>query len=187
MFHILGRFTFISSCSRRSSSGLSKGSNGFGFCFCESSPLSIFVISHQSIHYSHLKPRRWLLARPIAAPIRVPFPGDVPHYSYGSVLAPIICSRSEEISVAFPASVRSRLLAGGVSLCDRSPFVQSRRRDHFWGNPENTNLLGLSDWVRRAIEIIRGKRSEHPQCGGPVVSVSCSIATVTRRQIAAPA
>jgi hypothetical protein len=30
-------------------------------------------------------------------------------------------------------------------------------------------------------------RSEHYQFGGPVVSVSCSIATVTRRQIAAPA
>ena len=92
MFHMLGRFVFTSSLPRRSSSGLSKGSNGFGFCFCESGPLSIVFISHQSIHYSHLKPRRWLLARPIAAPIRVPFPGDVPHHSYGSVLAPIICS-----------------------------------------------------------------------------------------------
>jgi hypothetical protein len=30
-------------------------------------------------------------------------------------------------------------------------------------------------------------RSEHYQCSGPVVSVSCSIATVTLRQIAAAA
>jgi len=29
--------------------------------------------------------------------------------------------------------------------------------------------------------MIRGKRSNHYLCGGPVVSVSCSIAAVTRR------
>src|SRR6267143_7169961 len=57
MFHMLGRFAFISSLSRRSSSGLSKGSNGFGFCFCETDPLSIFIISYQSIHYSQFASR----------------------------------------------------------------------------------------------------------------------------------
>ena len=88
---MLGRFTFTSSFSRRSSPGLSKGLTRFGFWFCESVPLSIFVISYQSIHYSQFEAAT-LAARSIAAPIRVPFPRDVAHHSYGSVLAPIICS-----------------------------------------------------------------------------------------------
>jgi hypothetical protein len=31
------------------------GSTGFGFRFCENGPLSIFVISYQSIHYSQFE------------------------------------------------------------------------------------------------------------------------------------
>jgi hypothetical protein len=42
----------------------------------------------------------------------------------------------------------------------------------------------VEGWKRRGFA---WSRSDHYQCGGPVVSVSCSIATVTRRQIAAPA
>src|SRR6266446_5737867 len=141
MFHILGRFAFTSSFSRRSSSGLSTGATRFGSCFCESGPLSIFVISYQSIQYSQFEAATLVLARSIAAPIRVPFPRDVSHHSYGSVIAPIISSRSEEISVAFPhpsrraswlAALRFACSGGGLRAgrdrCDRSPFVQSRRR-----------------------------------------------------------
>src|SRR5438445_12709539 len=99
------------------------------------------------------------------------------------------------ISIASHASVTSRLLAGGamirwftVALTNGEIYVIeacscNQEEDDFWRQPENTDLLGPSDCGR----IIRGKRSDQYQCGGPVVSVSCSIATVTRRQIAAPA
>ena len=40
MFHMLGRFAFTSSLSRRTSSGLSTGVTRFGSCFCKSGPLS---------------------------------------------------------------------------------------------------------------------------------------------------
>src|ERR1700724_1381345 len=76
MFHMLGRFAFTSSFSRRSSSGLSTGETRFGSCFCENGLLSIFIISYQSIHYSQFEALRWLLPRSIAAPIRVPFPRE---------------------------------------------------------------------------------------------------------------
>src|ERR1700730_7036156 len=36
----------------------------------------------------------------------------------------------------------------------------------------------ISSGLAIVVGIIRGKRSDHYQCGGPVVSVSCSIATV---------
>src|SRR4029077_3313719 len=68
MFHMLGRFAFTSSLSRRSSSGLSMGTTRFGSCFCETVLLSIFIISHQSIHYSQLKLPPRLLPRPSQHP-----------------------------------------------------------------------------------------------------------------------
>ena len=120
-------------------------------------------------------------------------------YSGENGYQPLASQGNEGISVASPASVTSRLLAGGAPLRwftvglkhDEIHVTEARscnqEGDHFWRDPENTNLLGLSDWVRPVVEIIRGKRSEHYQCEGPAVSVSCSIATVTRRQIAAPA
>ena len=91
--------------------------------------------------------------------------------------------------------ITSRLLAGRapfrwftVGLKHDEIHVTEARscnqeEDDFWRQPENTDLLGPSDCGR----IIRGKRSDQYQCGGPVVSISCSIANVTRRQIATPA
>ena len=52
MFHMLGRFVFTSSFSRRSSPGFSTGSNRFGFCCCERGLLNVSIISipiHPSI------------------------------------------------------------------------------------------------------------------------------------------
>src|SRR5262249_6242406 len=40
------------------------------------------------------------------------------------------------------------------------------------------------DWKRRGFA---WSKPTHHQCSGPVVPISCSIANVTRRQIAAPA
>src|SRR6266446_6085267 len=68
MFHMLGRFAFTSSLSRRSSSGVSTGATRFGSCFCESVLLSIFIISYQPIHYSQLKLPPRLLPRPSQHP-----------------------------------------------------------------------------------------------------------------------
>jgi hypothetical protein len=73
---------------------------------------------------------------------------------------PITRSRNEEMSVAFPASVTSRLLAGGTALRwftvglkhDEIPATEARscnqEGDHFWRQPENTHLLGPSDCGR---------------------------------------
>src|SRR5438105_6176 len=45
MFHILGRFVFTSSFSRRSSPGFGVGPTRFGFCCCERGLLNVFTIS----------------------------------------------------------------------------------------------------------------------------------------------
>ena len=42
----------------------------------------------------------------------------------------------------------------------------NREEDDFWRRSENTDLLGPSDCGR----IIRGKRSDQYQCGGPVAA-----------------
>src|SRR6267143_6927998 len=55
----------------------------------------------------NLKLLRWLLARPIPAPIRVPFPSDVPQHLIWVRPRPITRSRDEEMTVAFPASFTS--------------------------------------------------------------------------------
>src|SRR5438477_7007599 len=55
--------------------------------FCHTNPSSI----------RNLKPLRWLLARPIPAPIRIPLPGDVPATLIWGGACLITCSRSEEI------------------------------------------------------------------------------------------
>src|ERR1700719_651073 len=49
MFHILGRFVFTSSFSRRSSPGFRMGPTRFGFCCCERGLLIVFTISIPSI------------------------------------------------------------------------------------------------------------------------------------------
>ena len=49
MFHILGRFVFTSSFSRRSSPGFRMGPTRFGFCCCERGLLNVFTISIPSI------------------------------------------------------------------------------------------------------------------------------------------
>src|SRR6516162_7605383 len=69
MFHMLGRFAFTSSFSRRSSPGFSTDTTRFGFCFCESGPLSVFMISHPSF----IRP-------PIPARSAYRSPGDVPQH-----------------------------------------------------------------------------------------------------------
>jgi len=80
-----------------------------------------------------------------------------------------------------PPHPSRRLLAGGAPLRwftvglkhDEIHVIEARscnqEEDDFWRQPENTDLLGPSDCGR----IIRGKRSDHYQCGGPAVSVSC--------------
>src|SRR6516164_6508902 len=165
MLHMLGRFAFTSFFSRRSSAGSSKGSNGFGFCFWENGPLSIFVIN-PSIN-RNLKLLRWLLARRIPAPIRAPFPSDVPQTSYGSVLAQshALGTRRCRSPSPYPSA---HLLAGGaplrwftVGLKHDEIHVTGARScnqegDHFWRQPENTDLLGPSycgrDDSRQAIQ-----------------------------------
>src|ERR1700730_6069929 len=49
MFHILGRFIFTSSFSRRSSPGFRMGPTRFGFCCCERGLLIVRTISIPSI------------------------------------------------------------------------------------------------------------------------------------------
>src|ERR1700719_4582829 len=118
MLHMLGRFVFISSFSRRSRSGFRMGSTRFGFCCCERGLLSVFTILI-SIHPSF--------------------------------------------------AIQSCRL--GCSL---------RPSQH----PEPNGSLAMFLGTHMGPP---SPRSERCQFGGPVVSVSCSIATVTRRQIAAPA
>ena len=77
-----------------------------------------------------------------------------------------------------PATVTSRLLAGGAPLRwftvglkhDEIHVTEARscnrEEDDFWRRSENTDLLGPSDCGR----IIRGKRSDQYQCGGPVAA-----------------
>src|SRR6266404_6198441 len=63
--------------------------------FCHTNPSII----------NNLKPLRWLLARPIPAPIRVPFPRDVASLRWVRPRPNHMCFRNEGISVASPASV----------------------------------------------------------------------------------
>src|SRR5271166_5213808 len=46
MFHMLGRFAFTSSFSRRSSRGFRVGSRRFGFCCCDRDLPNVLIISH---------------------------------------------------------------------------------------------------------------------------------------------
>ena len=69
---------------------------------------------------------------------------------------PITRSRDEEMSVAFPASVTSRLLAGGAPLRwftvglkhDEIHVIEARscnrEEDDFWRQSENTFSSGLA-------------------------------------------
>ena len=114
--------------------------------------------------------------------------------SYGSVLPPNHTLSGRGDVGRLPRIRHVARLAGGAPLRwftvglkhDEIHVIEARscnrEEDDFWRQSENTDLLEPSDCGR----IIRGKRSDQYQCGGPVVSVSCSIATVTRRQIAAP-
>src|ERR1700730_1806238 len=115
MFHMLGRFAFTSSFSRRSSSGLSTGITRFGSCFCKSGPLKVFNISYQSIRYSQSEAAT-SVARSL---IRRTDPGAVlrrcsatPHMGR--------CLPNHTLSVRgdlCTSSVASRLLAGCASRC----------------------------------------------------------------------
>src|SRR6516164_3200341 len=64
MFHMLGRFVFTSSFSRRSSLGSSTGETRFGSCLCKNGSLTAFTISYQSIHRSLAMFRITDMARP---------------------------------------------------------------------------------------------------------------------------
>src|SRR6266404_4314456 len=116
MFHMLGRFAFTSFFSRRSIFGSSKGLNGFGFCFCENGPLSIFVISYQSIHYSQFEATKLAARSPPRTPIRVPFPSDVPATPHMGPSSPNDTLSGRGDVGRLPPSVTSRLLAGFASL-----------------------------------------------------------------------
>src|SRR5258708_4877404 len=76
---MLGSFALTSSFSRRSSRGYPMGLSRFVLCFCESGPLNVFTISCP-IHRSFAN-QSCRLGCSLA------HPGDVPRYSYGSVLA----------------------------------------------------------------------------------------------------
>src|SRR5262249_37285925 len=83
MFHMLGRFVFISPFSRRSRPGFRMGSTWFGCCCCDRGLLNVFTISN-TIH-SLFAIQSCCLAYPLLDPsLTEPFPSDVPWHSYGS-------------------------------------------------------------------------------------------------------
>jgi hypothetical protein len=116
---------------------------------------------------------------------------------------PITRSRNEEMSVAFPASVTSRLLAGGAPLRwftvglkhDKIHVTEARscnqEGDHFWRQPENTDLLGPSDcgrensrqaigplsvrWSRRVCKLLNSNCDPTPDSRTSVIAVCCKL------------
>ena len=91
MFHMLGRFAFTSSFSRRSSPGLPTGETRFGSCCCENGPLSVFIISYQSIHYSQFKAATSTTRSPDSRTDPRTVPWRCSASLIWAVLAPIIC------------------------------------------------------------------------------------------------
>jgi hypothetical protein len=107
------------------------------------------------------------------------------------------------MSVAFPASVKSRLLAGGAPLRwltvglkhDEIDVTEARscnqEGDHFWRQPENTDLLGPSDcgrdnsrqaigplsvrWSRRVCKLLNSNCDPTPDSRTSVVAVCCEL------------
>src|SRR5260370_7289419 len=75
MFHMLGRFAFTSSFSRRSSPGFPMGSNRFGFCCCERGLLNLAIISIPIHPLFAIQTLPRLLARPmpVSDPHTVPW------------------------------------------------------------------------------------------------------------------
>src|ERR1700730_2093071 len=91
---------------------------------------------------------------------------------------------SDTMKVVFQRRLVDRVLRLWKEMAHREPFP---RRDQI-----EPAMLGV-DWLNCLVIAVdthvgpSSPRLEHYQFSGPVVSVSCSIATVTRRQIAAPA